>query len=84
MVIETFTQGARPVYERARDRGRMLPDGVRYVESWVEDGLGRCFQLMETDDPSLFGEWTSHWDDLAEFEIVPVISSADAGSRALG
>ena len=84
MVIETFTQGAVPVYERARDRGRMLPDGLRYLDSWVEDGLGRCFQLMETDDPSLFDGWTSHWDDLAEFEIVPVIASADAGSRALG
>ena len=51
MVIETFTKGPGPVYERARDRGRMLPDGLRYVESWVEEGLGRCFQLMETDDP---------------------------------
>jgi hypothetical protein len=84
MVIETFTQGARPVYERARDRGRMLPDGLRYVESWVEDGAGRCFQLMETDDPALFERWTAQWDDLAEFEIVPVVSSADAAGRALG
>jgi hypothetical protein len=84
MVIETFTQGARPVYERARDRGRMLPEGLRYVESWVEDGLGRCFQLMETDDPALFDAWTAAWADLAEFEIVPVLASADAAARALG
>lgn len=83
MVIETFTQGARPVYERARDRGRMLPEGLRYVESWVEPDLGRCFQLMETDDPALFEQWTSHWDDLGEFEIVPVIPSAEAAGRAL-
>jgi hypothetical protein len=84
MVIETFTRGPRPVYERARDRGRMLPDGLRYVESWVADGLGRCFQLMETDDPALFDRWTSCWEDLATFEIVPVLASADAAERALG
>jgi hypothetical protein len=83
MVIETFTQGARPVYERARDRGRMLPEGLRYVDSWVETGLARCFQLMETDDPSLFERWTSQWDDLGEFEIVPVLASAEAAGRAL-
>lgn len=84
MVIETFTQGAKPVYERARDRGRMLPDGLEYVESWVADGLGRCFQLMETDDPALFDAWTARWADLADFEIVPVLASADAATQALG
>jgi Protein of unknown function (DUF3303) len=83
MVIETFTQGARPVYERARDHGRMLPDGLRYVESWVDEGLGRCFQLMDTDDPVLFAQWTERWDDLARFEIVPIMASADAAARAL-
>jgi hypothetical protein len=83
MVIETFRQGARPVYERARDRGRMLPDGLEYVESWVEAGLDRCFQLMETDDPSLFELWTAQWADLAEFEIVPVLASAEAAAAAL-
>lgn len=83
MVVETFTHGARPVYERARDRGRMLPDGLRYVDSWVEEGLGRCFQLMETDDPALLEVWTAAWADLAEFEIVPVLVSADAAARAL-
>jgi hypothetical protein len=84
MVIETFTRGPRPVYERARDRGRMLPEGLRCVESWVDEGLGRCFQLMETDDPALFAAWTAEWDDLARFEIVPVLASADAAARALG
>jgi hypothetical protein len=83
MVIETFRQGSRPVYERARERGRMLPDGLRYVESWVEEGLGRCFQLMETDDPALFDPWTARWSDLADFEIVPVLASADAAAAAL-
>jgi hypothetical protein len=84
MVIETFTHGSLPVYERARDRGRMLPEGLRYVESWVEEGLGRCFQLMETDDPALFDVWTAAWADLADFEIVPVVASADAAAAALG
>jgi len=83
MVIETFTQGARPVYERARDRGRMLPEGLEYVDSWVTEGLGGCFQLMETDDPALFDAWTARWADLAEFEIVPVLASADAAAQAL-
>lgn len=83
MVIETFPQGARAVYERARRRGRMLPDGLTYLDSWVEPGLGRCFQLMETDDPALLAVWTARWADLAEFEIVPVVSSADAAVRAL-
>jgi hypothetical protein len=82
MVVERFTQGARPVYERAAARGRMLPDGLRYVDSWVDESLDRCFQLMETDDPGLFDEWTAHWNDLAEFEIVPVLASADAAAQA--
>jgi uncharacterized protein DUF3303 len=83
MVIETFTRGARPVYERARDRGRMLPEGLEYVESWVMEGLGGCFQLMETDDPALFDTWTAQWADVAEFEIMPVLASADAAAQAL-
>jgi hypothetical protein len=82
MVIERFTLGAPPVYERAAELGRRLPDGLRYVDSWVDDRLERCFQLMETDDPRLFDEWIARWADLAEFEIVPVITSAEAAARA--
>jgi uncharacterized protein DUF3303 len=82
MVIERFTRGAPAVYERAAELGRQLPDGLRYVDSWVDDRLERCFQLMETDDPHLFEEWTARWADLAEFEIVPVITSAEAAARA--
>jgi hypothetical protein len=84
MVIETFVHGARPVYERAAEQGRMLPPGLTYVDSWIDESLGRCFQLMDTDDPALFEEWTALWADLAGFEIVPVIDSAQAAVRALG
>jgi hypothetical protein len=84
MVVERFTRGARPVYERATERGRMLPPGLAYVDSWIDEGLGRCFQLMETDDPALFDAWIAEWSDLAEFEVVPVIGSAEAAERALG
>jgi uncharacterized protein DUF3303 len=83
MVIETYTQGPGPVYARAADRGRMLPPGLACLESWIDErGLDRCFQLMETEDPSLFDEWIVSWSDLVEFEIVPVISSAEAAARA--
>jgi hypothetical protein len=82
LVIETFTRGARPVYERAAERGRMLPPGLEYVDSWIDERtLDRCFQLMETEDPSLFETWIAAWSDLAEFEVVPVIDSAAAAAR---
>jgi Protein of unknown function (DUF3303) len=84
MVIETFVQGARPVYERAAEKGRMLPTGVLYVDSWIDESLQRCFQLMETDDPSALDEWIGEWGDLVRFEIVPLISSSEAAARALG
>jgi hypothetical protein len=83
MVIEKYRHGPGPVYQRAAERGRMLPDGLRYVDSWVvhDDRLDRCFQLMETDDPGLFGRWQEQWTDLTEFEIVPVIKSVEAAAR---
>ncbi|MEV0583372.1 DUF3303 family protein [Nonomuraea sp. NPDC050310] len=85
MVIETFPHGARPVYERAADRGRMLPPGLVYLDSWVAaDRLDRCYQLMETDDPALLDTWVAAWSDLVDFEIVPVTGSAEAAARVLG
>jgi Domain of unknown function (DUF3303) len=85
MVIEHFKQGPGPVYARAAQRGRMLPDGLVYVDSWVDERrLDRCFQLMETDDPALLDEWIANWSDLAEFEVVPVIGSAEAARRVSG
>jgi Domain of unknown function (DUF3303) len=83
MVIERFVHGATPVYERAAEQGRMLPDGLVYVDSWIDECLERCFQLMETDDPALFDEWIVNWSDLGEFEVVAVIGSAEASARAL-
>jgi len=83
MVIETFLRGAAPVYQRAAERGRMLPAGLSYVDSWVDYRLERCFQLMETDEPELFEEWTEAWSDLVGFEIVPLVGSAEAAARAL-
>lgn len=73
MVIEHFRdQDAKAVYRRFRDKGRMMPDGLAYVGSWVAADLGRCFQLMETDDATLLQRWVAEWSDLAEFEIVAV------------
>jgi hypothetical protein len=79
MVIERFrNQEAAPVYRRFREQGRMLPEGLKYVESWTESNFNRCFQLMECDDYSLFEQWVACWEDLVDFEIVPVVTSREA------
>ena len=79
IVIERFkNQDAAAVYRRSREQGRMLPDGLRYLESWTTASLDRCFQLMESDEPRLFEQWVARWEDLVDFEIVPVISSKEA------
>jgi Domain of unknown function (DUF3303) len=81
MVIERFKQpGGVAVYRRARDQGRMIPDGLRYIDSWVDLDFTVCYQLMECGDASLFDAWTAHWRDLVEFEIVPVRSSPEAAA----
>jgi len=85
MVIEQYLDGPGPVYERFAASGRMLPDGLAYLDSWVTaDGMDGCFQLMETADPALLAAWTQRWSDLVEFEIVPVVTSAEASARARG
>ena len=83
MVIEHYSGGPLPVYERAAQRGRMLPDGLRYIDSWIvaDDSLDRCFQLMETDDPALFETWLANWGDLGTFDVLPVIRSEEAARR---
>ena len=79
MVIERFKDGnGAPVYKRFRERGRLLPPGLTYVSSWVEQGFGRCFQLMECDKAESLREWISQWDDLVDFEVAPVMTSAEA------
>lgn len=83
MVIEHFRNGdAAPVYRRFREQGRLAPEGLRYVASWVTRDLKHCYQVMETDDPALLAEWTSRWEDLVDFEIVPVVTSAEAATRS--
>ena len=79
MIIENF-RGAAPVYRRFRDRGRMAPDGLRYVASWVTTDLQRCYQVMECDDRSLLDEWIRQWSDIVDFEVIPVVTSADAAA----
>ena len=79
MIVENFRGGDPvPVYRRFRDQGRLAPDGLRYVGSWVTDDLRRCFQVMECEDPELLTQWTARWKDLIDFEIIPVMTSADA------
>jgi len=81
VVIEQFRGGDPvPVYRRFRDQGRLAPEGVRYVASWVTEDLRRCYQIMECEDRGLLDQWTAHWSDLVEFEIIPALTSADAAA----
>ena len=81
MIVEHFRGGdALPVYRRFRDHGRLAPEGLRYVSSWVTEDLHRCFQVMACDDPSLLAQWTASWEDLIEFDIIPVVTSAEAAA----
>ena len=79
MVVEHFNPGAAvEIYRRARERGRQLPAGLEYLDSWVDLQYSRCFQLMRTDDPTLFDVWIREWSDLTQFEVIPVRTSAEA------
>jgi len=79
MVIERFKNGdAVPVYQRFQEQGRLMPEGLQYIESWTTEALDCCYQLMEASSREKFHEWTARWDDLIDFEIVPVISSKEA------
>jgi len=82
MIVEHFRNGdAAPVYQRFRERGRLAPEGVSYVASWVNDAMSTCFQVMETPDRALLEEWMSHWSDLVNFEVHPVMTSQEAAQR---
>ena len=79
VLIERFRDGDPvPVYRRFRDRGRMAPDGLRYVASWVSQDLASCYQIMECDDRRLLDEWMANWSDIVEFEVIPAMTSAEA------
>lgn len=85
MVVERFRPGAAAaVYERVARRGRMIPEGLVYVDSWVSTDLSVCYQLMRTEEPALLDSWMSCWSDLVEFEVRRVVSSAEAASAAAG
>ena len=82
MVVEHFRNGDPvPVYRRLRDEGRGMPEGLRYISSWVTADLSRCYQVMEADDRALLDQWIAFWSDVVAFEVLPVVSSDEA--RAL-
>ena len=82
MIVEHFRDGeAAPVYRRFRERGRLAPDGLAYVSSWIDEKMTVCYQLMETGDRSLLDQWMRSWEDLVEFEVHAVITSEEAARR---
>jgi hypothetical protein len=82
MIIEHFKNGdPLPVYRRFRDRGRMAPEGLNYVSSWVSESLSTCYQIMETADRLLLDQWISQWQDIADFEVHEVVTSKAAVDR---
>jgi Protein of unknown function (DUF3303) len=76
MVVERF-KDARAIYKRFREKGRIMPEGLKYVSSWIDRDLKTCWQIMETEDERLFRQWTDAWSDLMDFEIIPVHTSAE-------
>ena len=81
LVIEHFRNGdPRPVYARFREQGRLAPDGLQYVSSWVTDDYKRCYQVMDSPDRVLLDQWMDRWRDLVEFEVFPVVTSAEASA----
>jgi Protein of unknown function (DUF3303) len=82
MIIERFkNRDPVPVYRRFRDRGRMAPEGLTYVSSWVTEDMDRCYQVMECDDRGLLEQWMTRWSDVTDFEVIPVVTSAQAVER---
>jgi len=82
MIIERFkNRDPVPVYRKFRDKGRMAPDGLTYVSSWVTDDMDRCYQVMECDDRRILEEWMTRWSDVTDFEVIPVVTSAQAVER---
>ena len=84
MIIEKFHDGkVKALYQRFEEKGRMLPDGVKYIDSWINQDVTVCYQLMEGETVEKLHQWIRHWSDLSDFEIIPVISSAEAKKKVL-
>ena len=82
MVVENFRNGdALPVYRRFRDHGRLAPEGLSYISSWVTESLDRCYQVMETENRALLDQWIANWNDVVDFEVYPVIISKEAAEK---
>ena len=82
MVVENFRNGdALPVYRRFRDHGRLAPEGLSYISSWVTESLDRCYQVMETENRALLDQWIANWNDVVDFEVHPVIISKEAAEE---
>jgi hypothetical protein len=82
MVVENFRNGdALPVYRRFRDHGRLAPEGLSYISSWVTESLDRCYQVMETENRALLDQWIANWNDVVDFEVHPVIISKEAAEK---
>lgn len=80
MIVEHFKGDPAAVYRRFRYQGRLAPEGARYVDSWVTSDFQRCYQVMECDDPGLLELWMDRWRDLVDFEVIPVMTSAEAAA----
>jgi len=81
LLVEHFkSRDAKAVYQRANEHGRLLPEGLQYMDSWVETNVDRCFLLMGGDDPRLFRQWVAEWHYLVEFEIMPVVASEETAA----
>lgn len=82
MIIERFYPGRiKELYKRFDEKGRMMPGGVNYINSWINEDLSICYQVMESESEEKLKEWISHWNDLADFEVIPVITSAQAQEK---
>jgi hypothetical protein len=82
MIIEKFHAGkAKAIYERFTEKGRLMPDGVKYIDSWITKDMSRCYQVMEAISEESIHGWISNWNDLSDFEVIPVITSDEAKAR---
>ncbi len=84
LIIETFHKGkVKALYQRFAEKGRMMPEGVEYINSWTDEAIEVCYQIMKSDSLEKLQEWVSYWSDLADFQIIPVLTSAEAKEKAL-